>query len=207
MAMRTIFPSILPCPKIQKRKTPFPITPNAISINQQNKHVERNKSTNNKAIRSAGLSYGPLPLVGLGPLTLQGIQLPPVPGTITARKLPIVPLHPPANVDQPPLDGGRDGRPVGPHAVLELVRPVQIEQEEGHDVGDARLHDGALAPGLEGAKGLGGARGVGLRGVGVRGEARDGGDLIVEVGLEVCAKLVHDAEEFGWIEGLRVGLD
>lgn len=143
----------------------------------------------------------------LRPPLLQRVQLPPLPLRVTAGELPVVTVPPAPHVDEPPLDGRGDRRPVGPLALLELVRPVQVEQEEGHDVHVTGLRDGGLAPGLEGVEGLGGELAAGLGGVGVVGEGGDGLDLVVEVELEGLVEPVHDGNQLGGVEvfGRREG--
>ena len=103
-------------------------------------------------------------------------------GSIARSKPPPLSMPGPGEVDQPPPDGRRHGRPVRPHAALDGA--VEVEQEEGHDIGDARLGHRALTPRLEC-----GRRSVVLgcpllRRVRVLGEFGDGRNLAVEVLFE-----------------------
>lgn len=139
---------------------------------------------------SPPLHFTPSPLPS--PTSRQSVQLPRPPRRARA-KLPPAGVPGAGDIQQAPFDGGRDGRPVGPRAVLR--RAVQVQQEEGHDVERAGLGHRALAPAPErggGARLLGGP---GRRRVWVRGQLRDRGDLAVEVVRERLLEVLHDIDE------------
>ena len=125
-----------------------------------------------------------------GDLLAQRVESLRLPVSTTAGKTPPSRVPETADIDQPPADGRRHGRPVGPLALLH--RAVKVQEEKGHDVREARAHDGRLAPFRE--HGADRAREILLVRLDLR-ECRDGADLRVEVVAEGLRERVHDVHE------------
>jgi hypothetical protein len=125
----------------------------------------------------------------------QGKELLGVPSAITRGEFPPGGMPRSGEIDEAPLNGGRHGRPVSPHAVLDGA--VEVEQEERHDVDHSGLGDGGLAPGLEGGRGVGRLDAVGLGCARVLAQGGDCADLVVEVVGEIGLEAIHNLHELG----------